>query len=481
MLLQRLFAALAATFFLLDAASQCVAEPITAEELIESGAYAEAESMLRSKIADPDAPVIDGPARQLEILRRTRLDFSLSAADLRAQLNRTLDGVTDEDITQWTASGALQHRVIDGEVRYFRKAPRNLLIISPEAGQKRRRRARGSVGRRFNLNEVLEQIVAQAEEADSPLLAPMKHTARYELAIRPGNPRLRPGVLVRVWLPYPQELPEQRDVRLISSTPEAALVAPRGAPHRTIYFEQEVATADAAPTFEIKLEFTTYANYPQLSADKVKPYDTTTELYRRYTAERLPHIAFTPEARSLAEEIVGNETNPLEKARRIFHWVSANIPWCGEMEYGIIPSLSQKGIEAGRGDCGVQGLVFVTLCRLSGVPARWQSGWELQPGKWNMHDWSEMYIEPWGWVPVDASYGVRQHDDPRVADFFLGHMDPYRWIVNVDYGRELIPAKTSFRSEPNDFQRGEVEIDGHNLYFDEWKYNFSFESERLGW
>jgi nicotinamidase-related amidase len=47
------------------------------------------------------------------------------------------------------------------------------------------------------------------------------------------------------------------------------------------------------------------------------------------------------------------------------------------------------------------------LCRAAGVPARWQSGWQTKPGDWNMHDWSEFYVEPWGWLPADASYGVR--------------------------------------------------------------------------
>jgi hypothetical protein len=48
--------------------------------------------------------------------------------------------------------------------------------------------------------------------------------------------------------------------------------------------------------------------------------------------------------------------------------------------------------------------------------------------------------------------------------------------VNLDYARPLEPPKTSFRSEPNDFQRGEIEIDGHNLYFDEWDYTFRVET-----
>jgi hypothetical protein len=183
--------------------------------------------------------------------------------------------------------------------------------------------------------------------------------------------------------------------------------------------------------------------------------------------------------RELAQEIVGSQVNPLEKARLIFRWISRNIPWCAELEYSIIPNLSAKGLTARKGDCGVQGLVFVTLCRAAGVPARWQSGFQLRPGNWNLHDWSEFYIEPWGWLPADASYGMQDHSDPRIRDFFCGQMDPYRFIVNLDFGRPLVPPKTSFRSEPNDFQRGEVEIDGHNLYFDEWEWTFHVDSQPL--
>ena len=47
-------------------------------------------------------------------------------------------------------------------------------------------------------------------------------------------------------------------------------------------------------------------------------------------------------------------------------------------------------------------------------------------------------------------------------------------IVNLDYGRQLEPPKESLRSEPADFQRGEVEIDGKNLYFGDWDYEMKF-------
>jgi transglutaminase-like putative cysteine protease len=129
-----------------------------------------------------------------------------------------------------------------------------------------------------------------------------------------------------------------------------------------------------------------------------------------------------------------------------------------------------------KGDCGIQSMLFITMCRAAGVPARWQSGWETKPVNWNMHDWAEFYVEPWGWLPADVSYGLQKSDDPRIREFYFGHQDSYRMAVNFDYGCAFTPDTRTLRSEPADFQRGEVEIDGRNLYFNEWDYDFSFES-----
>ncbi len=97
-----------------------------------------------------------------------------------------------------------------------------------------------------------------------------------------------------------------------------------------------------------------------------------------------------------------------------------------------------------------------------------------------MHDWAEFYVEPWGWLPADMSYGLQPSDDPAVREFYIGHLDAYRMIVNLDYGCPLVPPARSLRSEPADFQRGEVELDDRNLYFDEWEYDIKFEFEPVG-
>jgi transglutaminase-like putative cysteine protease len=451
-------------------------QPSKIKQLIDRGDFAKAEKLLRAQVADPSAPITSDAAIQLEILRRTRRDFPHTNQQVLAELNRSIPNVTQADVDRWREAGDLQYRLIDGEIRYFQRAVPNLFRFNAEA---KRRRVNAPVEKKFNVTALVEKLVGMSESSESPEIYPVKHHVRYTLSVHPHHPRVKKGAVVRAWLPFPQEYRQQREIKLVRSKPAEAHVASPQAPQRTIYFEQQIVDAKQPPQFEVEFEFVTSAYCPKLDPAKVKPYDVTSALYRENTAERPPHILCTPEVKELARQIVGDEKNPLQKARLIFRWVSKNIPWCAEQEYSIIPSLGLKGLTARRGDCGVQGLSFITLCRAAGVPVRWQSGWQTKPGDWNMHDWSEFYVEPWGWLPADASYGVREHADPRVRDFFCGHMDPYRLIVNLDYGRALEPPKTSFRSEPNDFQRGEVEVDGHNLYFDEWDWKFEVKTTPL--
>ena len=48
-------------------------------------------------------------------------------------------------------------------------------------------------------------------------------------------------------------------------------------------------------------------------------------------------------------------------------------------------------------------------------------------------------------------------------------------IVNNDFSQPLFPAKIFPRSETVDFQRGEVEWRGGNLFFNKWDYFINVE------
>lgn len=261
----------------------------------------------------------------------------------------------------------------------------------------------------------------------------------------------------------------------IISAPDAA--------RRSIYFEM-VSNGKDTLKAGFDLSFTSYNQYFANLEDQIKPYDTTSLIYKTYTAERERHIVFTPKIRQLADSLTAGVTEPYEKVKRIWCWVTENIPWAGARDYSTIPNIPMYVLDNMHGDCGQVSLLFMTMARYKGVPARWQSGWMLHPGHVNLHDWAEVYYEGVGWVPVDQSFGysggdtdkadtsaVLTDDQQMLKFFFSRGLDAYRLIVNDEYGKwaPLFPAKIYPHNDEVDFQMGEVEWRGGNVLNGGWK------------
>jgi transglutaminase-like putative cysteine protease len=192
-------------------------------------------------------------------------------------------------------------------------------------------------------------------------------------------------------------------------------------------------------------------------------------------AERPPHIVFTEPMRVFSRQIVGDEKNPWRIAQKLYAAVD-QIPWAVAREYSTISNISDYALHAGHADCGQQTLLLMTLLRLNGIPTRWQSGMIFSDGDYsNLHDWGWLYVAPYGWIPMDVTFGRLDSADPAIANFYLGGLDAYRIAFNDDYGRDLQPAKKFFRSETVDLQRGEAEGSNGNLYFDQWDYDFKWQ------
>ncbi|HEV2970615.1 MAG TPA: beta-L-arabinofuranosidase domain-containing protein [Pirellulales bacterium] len=449
-----------------------------ARQFVDSGEFAKA-----TKLLDSGHPA-DARASDVlrEVIERIRVAYTTDADAMLAKLKQSIPDVTAEDLERWRKAGQLQSRTIDGRVWYFNREPANLFRFCDEAI--RRRTPAADKKPAWRLEDHLARVIAATKDGTGPEVVPIRQRITYSLTVPASAPGFKPGAVVRVWLPFPQEYRQQKDVKLVRSSPKYGLLAESsngnpptaGAAQRTLYFEERVHEPPEPMTFEEVFEFTSSAYYPVLDDAKAVPLPA--DYSEGDLGERPPHIRFTPEVRETVARIVDNETNPLAKARRIFHFVSNKIAYCAEEEYSTMPSLSTKALASYKGDCGVHAMLFITLCRAAGIPARWQSGWATERVGLDMHDWAEFYVAPWGWLPCDANrppYGLQDSDDPAIREFYFGHLDSYRLIVNRDYGRDLVPPKQSLRSETLDFQRGEVEIDGKNLYYPHWDYDIHAE------
>jgi transglutaminase-like putative cysteine protease len=247
-------------------------------------------------------------------------------------------------------------------------------------------------------------------------------------------------------------------------------VAPSSDLQRAIYLEK-VAVAKKPTNFRTEIEVTSSAQYFQLTPEMAKPYQKETLFYKEFTAERPPQIVFSNQIKTLVKNILAGETNPLLQVGKIYKWINDSVTWASALEYSIIPDIPGFVLNTRHGDCGMQTLLFMILARSVGIPVKWQSGWMLHPGEVNLHDWCEVYYEGIGWVPLDQSFGLQNSPDKNIRDFYITGIDAYRLIVNDDFSQPLTPYKKFLRSEPYDFQRGEVEWKKGNLYFDKWDWH----------
>jgi len=377
---------------------------------------------------------------------------------------------------RWEAQKSLEFKIIDGEKRYFAWAARNLFRIDAEmkkiwAAQHPGVEISSGSGAKLVLDVHNAQVIKAANASQQRFVEPRRLHIKQSVEVLADE--VPAGEMVKCWIPYPRYIPDRQvNIDLIQTFPAEYQLAASDALQRTIYMEKP-AIAGEPTTFSVEYEFTSHGVFQAIDADLVTPLKDSQSLHK-YLREEAPHIVFTEGLKALSKEIVGDEQNPYRKAQLLFAWVDENTPWASAREYSSIPCIPEYALENHHGDCGIQTLFFITLCRINGIPARWQSGWELQPPDDSMHDWGMIYFEPYGWVPMDVTYGLRKSSDPQLHWFYLSGMDSYRIIFNDDISQAFTPPKQHFRSETVDSQRGEVEWSGGNLYFDKWKWNFEW-------
>jgi transglutaminase-like putative cysteine protease len=470
-----LIAALLASAWLAAGAVFAADETLLARVVagIDAGQFAVADRLIAAALNEQELETGAQAALefQRERMRRILLDFSLEEPEVKARVRRQIPDLTDAEFSRWAERGYLERRLIDGRLLYFSRSASNLFRLSEEARARRSVQAPFTDSPMETPNAYHRQVRAAALSQEATSVEPRRLSITQSLTV--DADAVPAGETVRAWIPYPRGIPgQQEEIRFVGSEPANGRIAPESTLQRTVYLEKRAERGEATE-FEVRYELTIFGQYHKVEADHVMPAEITPEL-EPYVAERPPHVVFTNAMRLFSRQVVGDERNPWRIAEKLFTAVD-RIPWAGAREYSTITNISDHALHAGHADCGQQTLLLITLLRLNGIPARWQSGMMFSEGDyWNLHDWGALYVEPYGWVPMDVTFG-RFEGAPDIEWFYLGGLDGWRIAFNDDFGTRFDPPKRHFRSETVDSQRGEVEWDGGNLYFDQWDYSFDAE------
>jgi transglutaminase-like putative cysteine protease len=408
-----------------------------------------------------------------ELMRRIDRDFSLGQAELVAYLKQYMPDLTQADLARWEADKSLECMVIQGEKRYFSQAGRNLFRVNEACRQIWDEAHKDApVPERFDQVEHAREIMSSTGKDKGKYCCPVRIRIQYTISVKPNQ--VPAGQTIRCWIPFPRQIPErQTEISLLRTEPPLHRLASNEVLQRTVYLEKP-AQQDRPTGFSVEYSLVSYGAYVDVDAERVVPAKPDGPL-APYLREELPHTVFTEALKQLSRSILGQETNPLRKAQKLFQWVDQNIPWASAREYSTIRNISDYALKHRHGDCGIKTLFLMTLLRMNGIPARWQSGWRFLPPSDSMHDWGMVYFAPYGWLPMDITRGVFDTQDDKLKWFFLHGMDSYRIVFNDDISRAFDPPKEHVRSETVDSQRGEVEWQGGNLYFDQWTWHIDWD------
>ena len=118
--------------------------------------------------------------------------------------------------------------------------------------------------------------------------------------------------------------------------------------------------------------------------------------------------------------------------------------------------------------------VFTAMCRMCGIPARWQGGWALSDtfegasgtttGNVISHDWAIINLQPYGWIYADCDFAKKAGDTnipgstEPLKSFFFGNIDPCMVPTASAPAADLYPAKDYVRADKVFNYRGEVEL-----------------------
>ncbi len=484
--MRSVFLALACLYALFDA--HCFAEEqalAKASQLELQGHFKAAAAVLTQALQNHDVPAAQRKQLDFELdrLERIKKDFPFTRQQLFSELKKSVKDLSAEEFDQWIEEGRFDSREIDGQRFFMSSSVSNLFFRYPDLNPRRLPPKDTSALQQARL-ETCAAIKESARAVKNPYVLPKRFHATMTVTAQANA--APPGEVIRTWLPLPRHNPFQGEFELISTSPSVSHLDSEQSPIRSIYLEQP-AKKKKPTVFKLEYDYTVHAVSFDIKPGKVRPCDPDDPELKTFTLEA-PHIVFAPEMRALSQQIVGDETNPCLKAKKCYDWIAEHIKYSFAIEYSTIRNISDYCRAKGYGDCGQEAMLFITLCRLNGVPSRWQTGWNTFPGEENIHDWTEIYLTPYGWVPVDPYMGIfamryaatlTAEQRRELRDFYFGGLDQYRMIANSDHNQTLNPPKQSMRSDNVDFQRGELEWGDHNIYFDQYSYKFTVKEIKL--
>jgi len=211
----------------------------------------------------------------------------------------------------------------------------------------------------------------------------------------------------------PHDLPSQELIDKPSFEPEPVKIEKDRYGQEVAHFQLKNLKPGEGREIRMRAKARLFAVDYFVRPDRVKRGNIPKKVRQRYLRDESKFDIKNPLIRKTVEEVVGKEKNPYWIARRLSRHIQDS------MEYELAGgwNVAPKVLERGTGSCSEYTFVFIALCRAAGVPARFAGSMVVRNDDAStdevFHRWAEIYLPPYGWVPVDVQHGDKPTEAQR--------------------------------------------------------------------
>ncbi|OLZ10984.1 transglutaminase-like domain-containing protein [Sulfobacillus thermosulfidooxidans] len=223
------------------------------------------------------------------------------------------------------------------------------------------------------------------------------------------------------------------DTSEVSTTTDTiTFQAVNGHPFRTLFYPGVPLSFGSRPS-----SLVLYPNKEHFVSNAISSYRVTS-IIPHFNAALLNHVTFgeyptpplsqdlqipsnlSPRVGQLANQITQHASGPWQAALDIKHYLDTHYGY----SFHVTPTqhnvVNHFLFNDKVGYCDQFSTAFIMMARSIGIPARWVAGYA--PGQYNAHDhgylvraidahsWAQIYIAPFGWIPIDPTPGFNIPD-----------------------------------------------------------------------
>jgi len=233
----------------------------------------------------------------------------------------------------------------------------------------------------------------------------------------------RPNTLY-LWIPKPITSNSQRNVSLISRSVDPFVENHRG----VSLFKLDNLTAGSNQTIDLSFYVEVYAQETEIRPLSVRNEETPLHAVYTQSSNLIP--CDNPEIKTIVNTIIGREQNPYNKARLIYNWVIANMRIFESLPFPVNSTIA--ALERKQADTYNAALLYTAMARAAKLPCIPVAGVLInRNGQTFRHYWTELWIDGFGWLPVDPAMGagaVYESDAGKedFANYYFGNLDSQR-------------------------------------------------------